>query len=327
MSILVTGGAGYIGSATVDLLLERGEPVVVLDNFVEGHRDAIHGDADLYEGSIGDTGLVTSIVRKHEVQACIHFAAHTNVGVSVTDPGRFYANNVGEGLALMNALREAGVKHVVFSSTCATYGEPVRIPMDEDHPQNPHNPYGWTKFFMERILEDFDRAYGMRFVGLRYFNASGATRLRGEHHRPETHLIPLVLFTALAQRESISVFGSDYGTHDGSCVRDYIHIADLAEAHWKALAYLRADGKSDFFNVGTGRGYSVFEVIEAARKISGRPISVKVEDRRPGDASYLVADATKAKQVLGWEPEFDTIESIIESAWRWHEAHPEGYAR
>ncbi len=327
MSILVTGGAGYIGSATVDLLVERGEPVVVLDNFVEGHRDAIHSDAELYEGNIGDAGLVTSIVQKHEVQACIHFAAHTNVGVSVTDPGRFYANNVGEGLALMNALREAGVRNVVFSSTCATYGEPVRIPMDEDHPQNPHNPYGWSKFFMERILEDFDRAYGMRFVGLRYFNASGATKLRGEHHRPETHLIPLVLFTALGQRESISVFGCDYGTHDGSCVRDYIHIADLAEAHWKSLSYLREGGKSDFFNVGTGKGYSVLDVIEAARMVSNRAISVKMEARRGGDASYLVADATKAKEILGWQAKYDTIESIIDSAWKWHESHPNGYAR
>ncbi|MCW5963069.1 MAG: UDP-glucose 4-epimerase GalE [Bryobacterales bacterium] len=327
MSILVTGGAGYIGSATVDLLIERGEPVVVLDNFLEGHRDAVNPDADLYEGSIGDAGLITSIVQKHEVNACIHFAAHTNVGISVTDPGKFYANNVGEGLALMNALRSAGVLRVVFSSTCATYGEPIRIPMDEDHPQNPHNPYGWTKFFLERILEDFDRAYQMRFVGLRYFNASGATKLRGEHHRPETHLIPLVLFTALGLRESISVFGSDYGTHDGSCVRDYIHIEDLAEAHWKALGYLRDGGKSDFFNVGTGRGYSVLEVIEAARRISGKPISVKVEGRRAGDASFLVADATKAKEILDWEARHVTLESIIESAWKWHEAHPEGYKK
>lgn len=327
MSILVTGGAGYIGSATVDLLVERGEAVVVLDNFVEGHHDAVNQEADLYEGSVGDAGLVTSIVQKHDITACIHFAAHTNVGVSVTDPGRFYANNVGEGLMLLNALRQAGVDQIVFSSTCATYGEPVRIPMDEDHPQNPHNPYGWTKFFMERMLEDFDRAYGMRFVGLRYFNASGATPRRGEHHRPETHLIPLVLFTALSLRESISVFGSDYGTHDGSCVRDYIHIEDLAEAHWKSLEYLRAGGQSDFFNVGTGRGYSVLEVIETARRVSGRPISVKVEERRPGDASFLVADAAKAREVLGWEPRHTTLESIIESAWQWHSAHPQGYRR
>lgn len=327
MSILVTGGAGYIGSATVDLLIERGEAVVVLDNFVEGHRDAINPEADLYEGNIGDSALVTSIVSKHDITACVHFAAHTNVGVSVTDPGKFYANNVGEGLALVNALTQAGVKHIVFSSTCATYGEPVRVPMDEDHPQNPHNPYGWTKFFMERILEDFDRAYGLRFVGLRYFNASGATERRGEHHRPETHLIPLVLFTALGQRDHISVFGSDYGTHDGSCVRDYIHIADLAEAHWRALQYLEADGKSDFFNVGTGKGYSVLEVIDAAKRISGREIAVKMEPRRAGDASYLVADAGKAKDLLGWEPRFTSLDEIIASAWKWHEAHPDGYAK
>jgi UDP-glucose 4-epimerase len=327
MSILVTGGAGYIGSATVDLLIERGQPVVVLDNFVEGHRDAVNKAAELYEGSIGDAALVDSIVRKHEVRACVHFAAHTNVGVSVTDPAKFYANNVGEGLALVTALTKAGVRDIVFSSTCATYGEPVRVPMDEEHPQNPHNPYGWTKFFMERVLEDFHRAYGLHLVGLRYFNASGATKLRGEHHRPETHLIPLVLFAALGLRDSISVFGSDYGTHDGSCVRDYIHIEDLAEAHWKALKYLASGGKSDFFNVGTGRGYSVLEVIEAAKKVSGREIKVKMEARRPGDASYLVADATKAREVLGWEPKYQTLDSIIESAWKWHSAHPEGYAR
>ncbi len=327
MPTLVTGGAGYIGSATVDHLIALGEPVVVLDNMVEGHFDAVNGEADLYEGSIGDTGLVTSIIGKHEIDACIHFAAHTNVGVSVTEPGRFYANNVGEGLSLLNSLVAGGVKQIVFSSTCATYGEPIRIPMDEEHPQNPRNPYGWSKFFLERMLEDFDRAYGTRFVGLRYFNASGATELRGEDHRPETHLIPLVLFTALGKRESISVLGSDYGTHDGSCVRDYIHISDLASAHWHALGYLRDGGKSDFFNVGTGRGQSVLDVIAAARHVSGREINVKMEPRRAGDASYLVADAQKAKDILGWEPEFTEIEKTIESAWKWHLAHPNGYEK
>jgi UDP-glucose 4-epimerase len=270
---------------------------------------------------------VTSIIGKHEIDACIHFAAHTNVGVSVTEPGRFYANNVGEGLSLLNSLVAGGVKQIVFSSTCATYGEPIRIPMDEEHPQNPRNPYGWSKFFLERMLEDFDRAYGTRFVGLRYFNASGATELRGEDHRPETHLIPLVLFTALGKRESISVLGSDYGTHDGSCVRDYIHISDLASAHWHALGYLRDGGKSDFFNVGTGRGQSVLDVIAAARHVSGREINVKMEPRRAGDASYLVADAQKAKDILGWEPEFTEIEKTIESAWKWHLAHPNGYEK
>jgi UDP-glucose 4-epimerase len=327
MPTLVTGGAGYIGSATVDHLVDHGEPVVVLDSMIEGHYDAVNPEAVLYEGSIGDAGLVRSVIDKHEIDACIHFAAHTNVGVSVTEPGRFYANNVGEGLTLLNTLVAGGVKHIVFSSTCATYGEPVRIPMDEDHPQNPHNPYGWSKFFLERMLEDFDRAYGTRFVGLRYFNASGATALRGEDHKPETHLIPLVLFTALGKRESISVFGTDYGTHDGSCVRDYIHISDLASAHWAALGYLRDGGKSDFFNLGTGRGQSVLEVIEAARKISGREIAVKLEERRPGDASYLVADAQKARDILGWEPEFMDIEATIASAWKWHLAHPNGYAK
>lgn len=327
MPTLVTGGAGYIGSATVDFLVDHGEPVVVLDNMTEGHYDAVNPEARLYEGNIGDAGLVRSIVDKHRVDACIHFAAHTNVGVSISEPGRFYANNVGDGLTLLNTLTETGVKHIVFSSTCATYGEPVRVPMDEDHPQHPQSPYGWSKFFVERMLEDFDRAYGTRFVGLRYFNAAGATVLRGEDHKPETHIIPLVLFAALGKREGISVFGTDYGTHDGSCVRDYIHIADLAAAHWRALGYLRRGGKSDFFNLGTGRGQSVLEVIEAARRVSGRKIQVKKEARRPGDASYLVADAEKAREILDWEPVYLEIETTIESAWKWHLAHPDGYAK
>lgn len=327
MPTLVTGGAGYIGSATVDFLVDHGEPVVVLDNMTEGHYDAVNPEAKLYEGNIGDAGLVRSIVDEHSVDACIHFAAHTNVGVSISEPGRFYANNVGDGLTLLNTLTETGVKHIVFSSTCATYGEPVRVPMDEDHPQHPQSPYGWSKFFVERMLEDFDRAYGTRFVGLRYFNAAGATVLRGEDHKPETHIIPLVLFAALGKREGISVFGTDYGTHDGSCVRDYIHIADLAAAHWRALGYLRRGGKSDFFNLGTGRGQSVLEVIEAARRVSGRKIQVKKEARRPGDASYLVADAEKAREILDWEPAYLEIETTIESAWKWHLAHPDGYAK
>ena len=327
MPTLVTGGAGYIGSATVDLLVEHGEPVVVIDNMSEGHFDAVNPDVPLYEGSIGDGALVRSIVEKHGIDACIHFAAHTNVGDSVVEPGRYYANNVGEGLSLLNTLTATGVKQIVFSSTCATYGEPVRIPMDEDHPQHPQSPYGWSKFFVERMLEDFNRAYGTRFVGLRYFNAAGATELRGEDHKPETHLIPLVLFVALGKRGTINVFGDDYGTHDGSCVRDYVHIADLAAAHWRALGYLRKGGKSDFFNLGTGRGQSVLEVIEAARKVSGREIRVKVEARRPGDASYLVANAEKAETILDWKPRYLEIEETIESAWKWHLAHPDGYAR
>ncbi|MCC6262263.1 MAG: UDP-glucose 4-epimerase GalE [Bryobacterales bacterium] len=327
MPTLVTGGAGYIGSATVDLLVDHKEPVVVLDDMSEGHYEAVNPEAKLYEGSIGNSALVRSIVETHGIDACIHFAARTNVGDSVVEPGRYYANNVGEGLSLLNTLTAAGVKQIVFSSTCATYGEPVRIPMDEDHPQHPQSPYGWSKFFMERMLEDFDRAYGTRFVGLRYFNAAGATERRGEDHQPETHLIPLVLFAALGKREGISVFGADYGTHDGSCVRDYVHISDLAAAHWRALGYLRKGGKSDFFNLGTGRGQSVLEVIEAARRVSGREIRVKMEERRPGDASYLVANAEKAGDVLGWEPGYLEIEQTIASAWKWHLTHPNGYAR
>jgi UDP-glucose 4-epimerase len=325
MAILVTGGAGYIGSVTTELLRASGQQVVVLDNLSHGHRAAVAPEIPFYEGDVGNRELVTRIVREHEIEACVHFAAFAYVGESVTQPELYYQNNVVQGLNLLGALISAGVRQVVFSSTCATYGEPQRMPLDEGHPQSPTNPYGWSKLFVERIMADYDHAYGLKFVALRYFNASGATPERGEHHEPETHLIPLVLKAAQGGIPHVTVFGSDYATTDGTCVRDYIHVEDLAEAHALSLDYLRAGNPSTAINLGNGQGYSVLEVIEAARRVTGREIKVEMQGRRPGDPSHLVADATRARKVLGWQPRHPDINAIIDSAWQWHSAHPQGY--
>jgi UDP-glucose 4-epimerase len=278
-----------------------------------------------YEGSIGDRALVARICDEHGVDACVHFAALAYVGESVAEPKRYYENNVGQGLALLDALLAGGVRHIVFSSTCATYGEPVRVPIDESHPQQPTNPYGWSKLFMEKILASYDAAYGLRHVALRYFNASGAAGRRGEHHEPETHLIPNVLFAATGRLSHVSVFGGEYPTPDGTAVRDYIHVTDLCTAHVLALEHLRAGGGSECINLGTGHGFSVMEVIEAARRVTGREIEARVEPARPGDPSRLVAAADKARSVLGWEPRYTDLDTIIRTAWDWHHAHPEGY--
>ena len=318
MSVLVTGGAGYIGSVTVELLRAQGEQVVVLDNLSRGHREAVEAEIPFYRGNVGDEALVREIVRAHDVESCIHFAAYAYVGESVTEPGVYFENNVEQGVRLLNALREGGVERIVFSSTCATYGEPQFVPIDETHPQNPTNPYGWTKFMMERVLESFDQAYDLRFVALRYFNAAGATGARGELHEPETHLIPNILRAADGQLSFVSVFGDDYPTPDGTCVRDYIHVADLADAHVRALSYLRAGADSTFINLGNGHGYSVSEVLDAARQITGNSIEARIEPRRAGDPSRLVADASKASRILGWKPAYAELETIIRSAWEWH---------
>jgi UDP-glucose 4-epimerase len=320
--ILVTGGAGYIGSVTAELLRARGEDVVILDNLDRGHRDAVVPDVPFYQGSIGDRDLVERITREHDIEACIHFAALAYVGESVTEPSRYFNNNVEQGIALLNTLIAAGVRRLVFSSTCATYGEPQQVPIAEDHPQNPTNPYGWSKFMMERVMESYDHAYGCRFVALRYFNAGGATRERGELHEPETHLLPNVLLAAMGQIPVLSVFGDDYPTPDGTAIRDYVHVADLGAAHILALDHLRAGGQSDYINLGNGQGYSVMEVIESARQITGRAIPVKMEARRAGDPSRLVADATRARQVLKWQPAYPDLESIIRSDWEWRTKLP-----
>jgi UDP-glucose 4-epimerase len=326
MAILVTGGAGYIGSITVQLLRERGEQVVILDDLYRGHREALDPAIPFYQGQVRDAALVARIAREHDLDACIHFAALAEAGESVEDPSRYFENNTAQGVAFLRALIAAGVKRIVFSSTAAVYGEPKETPITEDHPQWPTNPYGWSKFMLERVLESCDRAYGLKFAALRYFNAAGAAGNLGEHHDPETHLIPNVLKAALGQRPCISVFGGDYPTPDGTCVRDYIHVADLASAHLLALDYLRGGGASDRINLGNGRGYSVLEVIETARKIAGQPIEVRMEARRAGDPSVLVASSEKARRMLGWKPKYPELAEIIGSAWCWHRAHPRGYA-
>jgi UDP-glucose 4-epimerase len=326
MAVLVTGGAGYIGSVTVELLRAQGEVVVILDNLSRGYRQAVASGAAFYQGSLGDRALIKQITEAHSIDACVHFAAFAYVGESVEQPARYYENNVIEGINLLGALREAGTRQFIFSSTCATYGEPQYMPLDEQHPQRPVNPYGWSKFFIERVLESYDRAYQMKFVALRYFNAAGATETLGEDHKPETHLIPIVLAAAEGKIPHVPVFGGDYPTHDGTAVRDYIHVADLATAHVLALKYLRAGGQSEFINLGNGKGYSVLEVIEAACAVTGREINMRVEPRRAGDPAHLIAKADRAREVLGWQPDRPDLADIIRSAWQWRQAHPNGYA-
>ena len=319
MSILVTGGAGYIGSVVVDDLIDNGVDLVVLDNLSRGFKTSVNEKANFYEGDIGNRELVKKICRDNNIEATMHFSAFAYVGESVEKPDLYYRNNTLATLELLNELIANGVKKFVFSSTCATYGEPHQIPIDETHPQKPENPYGWSKLFVEQIMKDLDRAYGLRFVALRYFNACGATERRTEHHDPETHLIPLILDAAAGKRPHISVFGSDYPTPDGTAIRDYIHVSDLSQAHLLAVEHLRKGGDSQFINLGNGQGFSVLEVIEAAKKVTGKEIPIQIENRRPGDPSRLVGDATKAREVLGWEPKLTSLEQIIESAWHWYD--------
>jgi UDP-glucose 4-epimerase len=325
MAVLVTGGAGYIGSAFVEALVAAGQRVVVLDDLSRGHRAAVHPDALFHQGRTGDRALVDRIVSEQQVEACVHFAAFAYVGESVKDPARYFDNNFNQAQALFDTLLAAGVKRVVFSSTCATYGVPTAVPIAESHPQWPINPYGWSKLFVERLLDSYDQAHELRFVALRYFNAAGATAGVGEHHDPETHLIPLVLRAAAGRGTALTVFGSDYDTPDGTAVRDYIHVADLADAHLLALEHLRRGGASQFLNLGTGTGFSVLEVIEMARRITGRDVPHQVGPRRAGDPPRLVADASRARGVLGWSPRQPALDQIVRSAWDWMQAHPAGY--
>jgi UDP-glucose 4-epimerase len=326
MTILVTGGAGYIGGVTAERLKAKGERVVVLDDLFRGHRASVDPDVPFYQGRVGDCALVARLLKEHKIEECVHFAALAYVGESVIEPARYFENNVEQGIAFMNTLMEAGIRRVVFSSTCATYGEAEKIPIAETTPQWPKNPYGWSKLMMERVLDSYDHTYGLKFMALRYFNAAGATVARGEHHDPESHLVPNVLAAALGESAEVPVFGMNYPTADGTAIRDYVHVIDLAEAHVRALDYLRQGGKSDFINLGTGHGYSVLEVIESARKVTGSPIRVRMEGPRAGDPAKLVADATKARQVLGWSATQSDLSQILKSQWEWRRKHPLGYS-
>jgi UDP-glucose 4-epimerase len=317
--ILVTGGAGYIGSHYAHSAKERGEQVVVLDNLVYGHREAVPDDVPLLVGDMGDRAVLDRLFTHYSIDAVVHFAAYAYVGESVQEPSKYYNNNTVSALAVLDAMRAYSVRYFIFSSTCATYGNPQYVPMDEKHPQNPINPYGESKYFDERILKAYDQAYGLRFTALRYFNAAGADpegRI-GESHDPETHLIPLVLQVATGQRDHVSIFGTDYDTPDGTCIRDYIHVLDLAEAHALALQRLRSGAPSEFYNLGSEHGYSVREVIATCERISGRPIKTVEGPRRAGDPPRLVASAAQAKTELGWNPRFSNLEQIVATAWNW----------
>ncbi len=330
MKILVTGGAGYVGSHAVKRLIAAGHEVWVIDNLVYGHRAAVDGDR-LIEGDLIDRPLVERLLAEKEIEAVMHFAAYAFVGESVTDPAKYYQNNVVGTLSLLEAMRSQEVKRLVFSSTCATYGVPQEVPIPEDHPQSPINPYGFTKLVIEHAMEDYRHAYGLSYAALRYFNASGAAQegTIGEDHTPETHLIPLVLEVALGQREHITIFGTDYPTPDGSCIRDYIHVDDLADAHIAAIDRLvpseEGKGMAIRCNLGTGNGASVRQVIAACEKVTGKPIKTIEGDRREGDPPELVANPAGAERLLGWRAKHTDIESVVASAWRWHESHPNGY--
>jgi UDP-glucose 4-epimerase len=322
-SILVTGGAGYIGSHTVLALKQANYDVIILDNLVYGHRDLVEKalKVELVVGDTGDRALLDDLFKTRNIAAVMHFSAYAYVGESVTDPAKYYRNNVLGTLTLLEAMLAASIKKFVFSSTCATYGVPEIVPIPENHPQNPINPYGATKLMVERILSDFDVAYGLKSVRFRYFNAAGADPkgLLGEDHNPETHLIPLVLLTALGKRDSISIFGTDYPTPDGTCIRDYIHVSDLADAHVLGLQYLLKGGDSEVFNLGNGSGFSVRDVIAAAKQVTGLPIIVQECDRRPGDPPSLIGSGEKARKVLNWQPQYPSIKDIVTHAWQWHQ--------
>ncbi len=322
MNVFVTGGAGYIGSVCVEELLNAGHQVTVFDNLTEGHRSAVDSRAKFVEGCFSDPDLITKAVRDSKAEAILHFAANALVGESMTNPSKYFRNNVANGLNLLDAAVACGVKKFVFSSTCATYGPPERVPMTEDLPQRPINPYGESKLMFEKILQWFQGLHGLEFIAFRYFNAAGASAKFGEHHRVETHLIPNVLKVALGQAQQCEIYGTDYPTPDGTCIRDYIHIVDLAQAHILGLA----PGKTGFYNLGNGDGYSVKQVIETCEKITGVKIPAIERQRRAGDPPKLVASAEKAITELGWKPKYPKLEDIVATAWVWHKKNPNGYA-
>ena len=319
--VLITGGAGYIGGTTARYLIEQGEEVVILDSLVSSHIEDVPDKAVFYKGDVADTELVTEIVKKHKIDACLHFAAFIEVAESCINPYKYYENNTAKALKLFNTLKDNGVLKIVFSSTAAVYGEPKYTPIDENHPLQPVNPYGMSKFFTENILSSFDASYNVRHVVLRYFNACGAWGGSGEKHNPETHLIPLILQVPLGKRDKIYINGTDYNTKDGTCIRDYIHVYDLARAHYAALKYLRAGGKSEKRNLGSGKGFSIKEVIEVCEKVVGREIDKEVRGRREGDPAVLIASNSKAKEVLGWNIEYNNLYDIISSAYEFASAN------
>lgn len=324
MNILVTGGAGYIGSIVVEQLLERDYQVIVIDNLQEGNRQAVLSEAKFYEADFGNEVVLKEIFQKHDIEAVFHFAAETTIEFSMTDPGKYFKNNVVKGITLLDVMRQYNCDKFIFSSTAATFGEPVYVPINEKHPQNPINAYGESKLMFERVLDWYHRAYGLKFNAFRYFNASGASENIGEAHKHESHLIPLVIQVALGKRKQINIFGTDYPTKDGTCIRDYIHVLDLAEAHILGIKNLEEHftGK---YNLGNGEGFSVLEVVNTVSKISGCNIPKIESPRRKGDPAVLIASSELAKQELGWKPEYNSLEMIVQSAWEWHRRHPDGY--
>ncbi|MDN3428477.1 UDP-glucose 4-epimerase GalE [Microbacterium sp. APC 3898] len=329
MSVLVLGGAGYIGSHAVHQLIDRGANVIVVDNLETGHRQAVHPEAVFYEGDIRNAEFLDSVFKKEKIDEVLHFAANSLVGESMENPLKYFDNNVYGTQVLLKAMVDHDVKKIVFSSTAATYGEPKAVPITETMPTNPTSTYGETKLTMEKLMKWTELAHGLKFVSLRYFNVAGAreTAEIGEDHRPESHLVPLILQTALGQRKEITVFGDDYDTPDGTCIRDYVHVEDLISAHLLALDYLRNDGDSEVFNLGSSQGFSVNEMIAAARSVTGKDIPVKTGPRRAGDPSILIASSEKARQILGWNPRHTSVAKIIGDAWKWHSAHPTGYEK
>lgn len=329
MTVLVLGGAGYIGSHTVYALKEKGEDVVIIDNLETGYEAAVHPEARFYKGDIRDRAFVDSVLDKEKIDAVIHFAANSLVGESMVDPLKYYDNNVNGTKVLLQSMVAHGLNKIVFSSTAATYGEPESVPILETDKTEPTNTYGETKLSMEKMFKWTDRAHGLKYVSLRYFNACGAHASGeiGEAHNPETHLIPLILQVPLGKREAISVFGDDYDTKDGTCIRDYIHVTDLAQAHILAVDYLMKGNDSNIFNLGNGIGFTVNEVIDTARKVTGQEIAAVVSPRRAGDPAKLIASSDKARSILGWNPEHADLEEIIASAWKWHSTHPNGYVK
>lgn len=326
MAILVTGGAGYIGSHTVKELKDRGREVVVYDNLSRGHRDAV-GEVPLIVADLMDSKVLAKTIEDYNIDSVVHFAAESQVGESMQNPQKYYLNNVSGTLNLLKVMLDKDVKNIVFSSTAATYGEPEEVPITENCPKNPTNVYGRTKLMIEHILSDYDMAYGLKYVALRYFNAAGAhiSGEIGEDHAPETHLIPIIMEVLLGKRDKLSIFGTDYATEDGTCIRDYIHVTDLAQAHILALDWLKSGNPSRAYNLGNGNGFSVKQVVDTVERVTGREIPVEYAKRRAGDPAVLIASSQKVRDELKWQPQFDDLDTIISTAWKWHSNNPNGY--